>query len=135
MPTAEVDQRADVEDLDLQDVPGLGALDVHGAGERMDPAEVERHRPVRGEGVRLVPDVQGIPAQQLDLFARAHGHGRLQVPVPAVVQDLAVAVQDPFPARRGDGFRRTRAGHVDGAEPAGAGKLRKVRAASGPTPA
>ena len=102
---AEIDQRADVEDLDLEDVAGLGAFDVDRAGERVDPAQVDGHRAVGGHGPRLVADVERVAAQQLDLLAGPDGHCRGQVAVPPVVHDAAVAVEDPVATRERRGHR------------------------------
>ena len=67
------------------------------AGERVDPAQVDRHRAVGGDRPRLVTDVERVAAQQLDLLTGPHRHCRLQVAVPPVVHDAAVSVKDAVP--------------------------------------
>ncbi len=109
---AEVHQRADVQDLDLEDVAGLGALHLHRAGQRVHPAQVEGQGPLRRQRAARLPDVQGVAAQQLDHLAGAHGDGRRQVAVPAVVQHLVIAVQDPGPLGTGHHVGGAGPGHV-----------------------
>lgn len=92
---------------------------MDGTGQRVDAAEVEGHAAVRGQRPCLVADVERVPAQQLDLLAGAHGDGRLEITVPAVVHDPAESVEHPLAAGGDDGVRRARADDLDGPESVG----------------
>ena len=117
---AEVRQRADVQDLDLEDVARLRALHLDRAGQRVYAAQVEGQGPLRGERPGGLADVEGIAAQQLDHLAGTDRDGRRDVAVPAVVQDLVVAVEHPGLAGPG---------HRVGA--AGSGEIRAHRPVAG----
>jgi hypothetical protein len=59
-----------LQDLDLEDVAGLGIVDVYRAGQRMDHVEVGRADRLSG-GLRAELSVQAVPRLQDNLIARS----------------------------------------------------------------
>ncbi len=92
----------DVEELDLEDVAGLRALDEDRTGERMNRARFHLgHIGLGGAGPQLAVDT--IARRQDDLFALVHGDERRNVRVKPVVtgrrlisQSLAAVDLDAF---------------------------------------
>ena len=82
---AECDRlRHDVEELDLDHVAGLGALDEYRAGQRMDAAGIEV-RQVGDSGVRTDLAVDGVARFENDFVALGHFRDRRDVRMIAVV--------------------------------------------------
>src|SRR6266545_1741573 len=82
----------DLQDLDLQEVPGLGAVDVDRPGERVHHVQVgRRHRLQRRGGSHLA--VEGVTRLQDHLVAGVAAHHRRDVRMPAVVPGLRLLAQ------------------------------------------
>ena len=76
--------RLDVQDVDLQQVAGLGAVDVHRSGQGVDQVQVGVEQ-IGGLGGGRYLHIEGIAGLHHDLFARVGGHGRRDVGMPAVM--------------------------------------------------
>jgi hypothetical protein len=81
-----------LQDLDLEDVAGLGIVDVYRAGQRMDHVEVGRADRLSG-GLRAELSVQAVPRLQDNLIARVAAHDRRDVRMPAVMAGLRLLGQ------------------------------------------
>ena len=76
--------RYDIEELDLDHVAGLGALDEHRTGQRMDAAGIEV-RQIGDGGIRTDLSVHRVPRFQNDFLALGHFRDWRDVRVIAVV--------------------------------------------------
>jgi hypothetical protein len=97
----------DVEDLDVEQIARLGALDVHGAGQGVHHVEV-RGGDVVPRGVRAQLPVEGVTGLEDHLVARVAVDRRRDVGVPAVVAGVGLLHQrlGPIDADLGRGLHR-----------------------------
>src|SRR5262249_45325425 len=88
--------RQDIDELDFEEVARFGALDEHGAGERMDGARIY-FREACGRARRSQLSVERVEGFEHDLFALARLQDGGNVRVPAVVPYLRLFAQTLAP--------------------------------------
>jgi hypothetical protein len=88
--------RDNIEELDLDHVAGLGALDKDGSGQRMDKAGVNV-RKIRGSRARTDLSVERVAGLQYHFFAFSDFQYRGDIGVVTIVATMRLGRQGLFP--------------------------------------